>query len=97
LYGEARGIVVTNDDSGEIATLTVQGVGRITGPGGKVSFHVSTFFRSTSTGKLASLNNVVGVFEYEMDESGNSTAKNLGMDIMAFCYRYDLVNESNLL
>lgn len=67
---------MTNDDSGEIATLTVQGVGRITGPGGKVSFHVSTFFfRSTSTGKLASLNNVVGVFEYEMDESGNSTAK----------------------
>ena len=44
LYGKAKGIVVTNDDSREIATLTVQGAGRITGPGGKVSFHVSTFF-----------------------------------------------------
>ena len=75
LYGEAQGIVITNDDSGEIATLTAQGVGRITGPGGKVSFRGPTYFRTTSTRKLASLNNVVGVFEYEMDESGNSTAK----------------------
>ena len=44
LYGKAKGIVVTNDDSREIATLTVQGAGRITGQGGKVSFHVSKFF-----------------------------------------------------
>jgi hypothetical protein len=35
LYGEAQGVVMTNDGSGEIATLTAQGIGRFTGPGGK--------------------------------------------------------------
>jgi hypothetical protein len=75
LYGEAQGVVTTSDDSGEMATLTAQGIGRIIGPGGKVSFRGSTYFRTSSTGKLASLNNMVGVFEYEMDGSGNSRAK----------------------
>jgi hypothetical protein len=75
LYGEAQGVVTTNDVSGEMATLTAYGIGRITGPGGRVSFRGSTYFQTSSEGKLASLNNIVGVFEYEMDESGNSTAK----------------------
>jgi hypothetical protein len=30
---------------------------------------------STTTGKLGFLNNVVGVFEYEVDENGNSGGK----------------------
>jgi hypothetical protein len=75
LYGEAQGVVTTNDGSGEMATLTAYGIGHIIGSGGKVSFRGSTYFQTGSTGKLASLNNIVGVFEYEMDESGNSTAK----------------------
>jgi hypothetical protein len=32
-------------------------------------------FNTPSTGKLAFLNNLVGVFEYESDESGNTSAK----------------------
>jgi hypothetical protein len=38
---------------------------------------VGSVFCSTSstTGKLGFLNNVVGVFEYEVDENGNSGGK----------------------
>jgi hypothetical protein len=42
---------------------TGQGIGRITGPG-KIRFTGSLFFNTSSTGKLAFLNNLVGVFEY---------------------------------
>jgi hypothetical protein len=40
----------------------------------------SFFYRTSSTGKLAFLNNLVGLFEYEWDEGGNSTAK-VGVEI----------------
>jgi hypothetical protein len=32
-------------------------------------------FNSKSDGKLASINNMVGVFEYEADENGNTVGK----------------------
>ena len=68
LYGEGQGIIMTKDG---------QGIGRFTGPG-KVSFRGSLFFRTPSTsegGKLSYLNGMVGVFEYEVDELGNCSAK----------------------
>lgn len=74
LYGEGQGVYTTKDGSGEMATWTAQGVGRFTVRGG-VSFRGSLFFRTNSTGKLSFLNNLVGVFEYEVDEQGNTTAK----------------------
>ena len=37
----------------------------IAGRGGRVSFRGSTYYKTTS-GKLASLNKIIGVFEYEM-------------------------------
>jgi hypothetical protein len=43
--------------------------------GGRVSYRGSLFFRANSTGKLSFLNNIVTVFEYEVDESGNTAAK----------------------
>jgi hypothetical protein len=33
------------------------------------------FFSTTSTGKLAFLNNMVGIFQYEVDTLGNTSAK----------------------
>jgi hypothetical protein len=72
LYGEGQGVYTTKD--GEMATWTGQGIGRFTAPGG-VSFRGSLFFRTNSTGKLSFLNNLVAVFEYEVDEQGNTTAK----------------------
>jgi hypothetical protein len=71
LYGEGQGLYTTKD--GEMATWTGQGVGRFAG--GRVSYRGSLFFRTDSTGKMSFLNNIVGVFEYEVDESGNTAAK----------------------
>ena len=76
LHGEGQGLYMTKDGSGETATWTGQGVGRLT-EGGRVSYRGSLFFRANSTGKLSFLNNIVTVFEYEVDESGNTTA-NMG-------------------
>ena len=76
LYGEGQGLYMTKDGSGETATWTGQGVGRLM-QGGRVSYRGSLFFRAgdSSTGKMSFLNNIVAVFEYEVDESGNTTAK----------------------
>jgi hypothetical protein len=76
LYGEGQGFYMTKDGSGETATWTGQGVGHLI-QGGRVSYRGSLFFRAgdSSTGKMSFLNNIVAVFEYEVDESGNTTAK----------------------
>jgi hypothetical protein len=75
MYGEGQGVITTKDGQG-MATWTGQGIGRFTAPG-KISFRGSVFYRTTSTGggEISFLNNVVGVFEYEMDEQGNSSTK----------------------
>ena len=75
MYGEGQGVVTTKDGLG-MATWTGQGIGRFNGPG-KISYRGSLFFRASPTtgGKLASFNNVIGVFEYEVDEEGNCSAK----------------------
>jgi hypothetical protein len=73
IYGEGQGALMSKDGQ-EMATWTGQGIGRFTGPG-KIRFTGSLLFNTSSTGKLAFLNNLVGVFEYESDESGNTSAK----------------------
>jgi hypothetical protein len=64
-YGEGNGIWMTKDSS-EVVTMIGQGVGRTT-DAGSIRFVGSNFYSTTSNGKLAFLNNVVGVFEYEVD------------------------------
>jgi hypothetical protein len=73
IYGEGQAVLMSKDGQ-EMATWTGQGIGRVTGPG-KIRFTGSLFFNTSSTGKLAFLNNLVGVFEYETDESGNTSAE----------------------
>jgi hypothetical protein len=73
IYGEGQGVLMSKDGQ-EMATWTGQGIGRFTSPG-KIRFTGSLFFNTPSTGKLAFLNNLVGVFEYEVDELGNTSAK----------------------
>jgi hypothetical protein len=76
LHGEAQGIVFSKDGQGA-AFWTGQGVGRFTGPG-RVSFRGSLFYRTPSAsegGKMSFLNDLVGVFEYEVDETGNCSVK----------------------
>ena len=73
LYGEGQGIVMSNDGT-EVATWKGGGIGRMSA-GGMVSFRGAIYWSTTSTGKLAPLNNIVGVYEYEIDEGGNTSAK----------------------
>lgn len=73
LYGEGQGVIMTIDSS-EVATWKGSGIGRMSA-GGKVSFRGAIYLSTTSTGKLASLNNVIGVFEYEVDEVGSTSTK----------------------
>ena len=75
LHGEGQGVITTKDGSGEMATEIGRGIGKITDRGKKVQFCGSFFFRASSTGKLAFLNNIVGIFEYEGDEAGNTNEK----------------------
>jgi len=44
-------------------------------PSGSVKWHGTYFISTSSTGKLAFLNNVVGVFEAEIDPDWNVTEK----------------------
>jgi hypothetical protein len=76
LHGEGQGIVFSKDGQGT-ASWTGQGIGRFIDPG-KVSFRGSLFYRTPSAsegGKLSFLNNIVGVFEYEVDGIGNCSVK----------------------
>jgi hypothetical protein len=76
LHGVGQGIVTTKDGQG-MASWTGQGVGRFTGPG-KVSFRGALYYRTPSAsegGKVSFLKNMVGVFEYEVDEIGNCSVK----------------------
>jgi len=74
LYGEAKGVVMSKDVSGEVVTFTAYAGGRFTSLG-RARFHGSVYYRTTSTGKLAFLNNLVGLFEHDSDEQGNASSK----------------------
>jgi hypothetical protein len=68
LHGEGKGVIMAGES--EVATLTGEGFGRLS-PSGGIKWRGSQFYRTSSSGKLASLNNVVGLFEGEMDAEGN--------------------------
>ncbi|MDW0164395.1 MAG: hypothetical protein QOA14_08075 [Nitrososphaeraceae archaeon] len=71
LHGIGNGIIRTLD--GEITTYTGEGIGRFNSSG-VLKWRGAIFFQ-TSEGKLESLNNVVGVFEAEVDIAGNFVDK----------------------
>ena len=76
LYGEGQGIVTTQD--GDMATLKGQGVGKFVG-GGAVSYRGAVYY-STASPKLARLNTVAAVFEFDADANGN-THTTLGVEV----------------
>jgi len=71
LYGEGEGVIMGKD--GDIATWKGQGVG-VLGENGAVSYRGAVYHQSGSA-KFTRLNTVAGVFEYEVDADGNTTAK----------------------
>jgi hypothetical protein len=71
LYGEGEGAYMTSD--GELVSWRGTGLGRLK-EGGAVSYRGMLYFRTPSQ-KLARLNTVGGVFEYEVDGEGGTYAK----------------------
>lgn len=68
IYGEGQGIYITKDGNEQI-TAKVYGVGNVSA--GKIRYVSGLYFMSSSTGKnLSFLNSLVGVNEYEQDDSG---------------------------
>jgi hypothetical protein len=72
LRGVGNGIITTED--GDIATYTGEGIGRLD-PSGVLKWRGAVFFETSSEGKLGFLNNIVGVFEAQVDVQGNFTDK----------------------
>ena len=67
---EGQGVILTKD--GEMATWKGYGIGRYNGR--NRTDRGSVFFKA-SNGKLAFLNNKIGVFENQADENGNTNGK----------------------
>jgi len=72
IHGIGKGIVMAGES--ELATYTGEGIGRVESSG-SISWRGSAFYSTSSTGKLASLNNLIGIFEVVIDAEGNFTEK----------------------
>ncbi len=72
LYLEGRGIIMTKD--GEMIYFTEQGIGKYIEQGSASSWRGS-MFPQTQSQKLARLNSIVVVWEYEVDEDRNIHGK----------------------
>jgi hypothetical protein len=68
LFGEGQGIATTNE--GESLSWKGFGMGKPTGKGLGASYRYAITFQTTST-KLARVNGLVAVGEWEVDENGN--------------------------
>jgi hypothetical protein len=71
LAGEGQGIFALAD--GEVLTWKGIGTGRLK-PGGAVSYRGALIFNATSQ-RMSRLNLIAGVFEFDVDEAGNTTSK----------------------
>jgi hypothetical protein len=73
LHGVGNGIITTTED-GDLATYTGEGIGRFDASG-VLNWRGAIFFEASSEGKLGFLNNIVSVFEAEVDAQGNFSDK----------------------
>lgn len=71
ICGDGEGVLITQD--GEMVTWKGSGLGKFK-ERGAVSYRGILYFRTASQ-KLAKLNTVGGVFEYEVDPDGNTHTK----------------------
>ena len=71
IHGEGQGAMITAD--GEMISWKGSGVGHF-GTGGAVSYRGILYYRTASQ-KLARLNGVGGVFEYDVDAEGKTLSK----------------------
>jgi hypothetical protein len=68
-YGEGKGMAMTRDGR-EVATAIGRGEGKML-DSGKMRYVGALFYETNSKDKLAFLNHLVGVNEYEVDAFGN--------------------------
>ncbi|MGD1834780.1 MAG: hypothetical protein ACPKQO_03570 [Nitrososphaeraceae archaeon] len=73
-YGEGQHIATTKDGI-ETVTFNGYGIARPKEDSKCISFNGSFFYKTSSNDRLAFLNNLVGIFEAEEDESGNGVVK----------------------
>lgn len=73
-HGEGIGVFMIKDGGNETVTAKSQGVSTVTENGIK-QYIGANFYSTSSTGKFAFMNNLVGMFKAEVDESGNYTTK----------------------
>lgn len=71
MYGEGEGVMISQD--GEMCSWKGSGLGKFK-EGGAVSYRGILYYRTASQ-KLARLNTVAGVFEYEVDAEGKTHTK----------------------
>jgi hypothetical protein len=71
LFGSGQGVIMTKE--GDMVSWTGQGVGRFTGHGSAVSWRGGIYYQTASQ-KLARLNSVAAIFEYEVTEDGRVQA-----------------------
>jgi hypothetical protein len=78
IHGVGKGVLMTTGgrEGGEpeMATYTGEGIGRMDSSG-SIKWRGSVFSRSPSGGKLSFLNNMIGIFESEIDAAGNFSEK----------------------
>jgi len=71
LSGQGQGVFATTE--GETVTWKGLGAGKLKGDG-SVSYRGALTY-STASAKLARLNSIAGVFEFEVDAAGNTSSK----------------------
>jgi hypothetical protein len=68
LHGVGNGIITTEE--GDIVTFTGEGIGTFDASG-VLKWRGAIFYDTSSEGRLGFVNNVVGVFEAQVDAQGN--------------------------
>ena len=71
LYGTGQGIAMSKE--GDVITWTGSGIGHFL-PNGSIAYRGALYFQTASQ-KLARLNGVVGVYEYEIEANGTQKGK----------------------
>ena len=71
LYGEGQGVLMTKD--GDTIMWRGSGVGKPTGRGMGVSYRGAIYY-DTNSSKFSRLNTLCAVFDYDVDENGNTHA-----------------------
>ena len=72
LHGKGKGVIMAGES--ELATYTSEGVGRPSSSG-SINYRGSIFYSTSSNGKLEFLDNLIGVFESDIDTEGNFSEK----------------------